>query len=318
MFTTREILYTAAVPFVVALAVLLAAWRPWRRRDGAPARGWWAGAAGAGAGFLSAFALLDGQVPGWPAAEARHWLFYFVAALTLLGLVEAMLHAWLPGAAWMRAEAALLVFAAGLFLLFQSLLKNDAWTAPEGACRLLAMAVLVHAAWASTEVLVLRLPRPAGPLVIAAFSGSVALVVMLSGSLVYGRLAGALAAAALAAAAVSAAAPRFTVARGGVTVIIPATVAILLMGRYYVEPGVGGRNAAMLLGSLALPWVAALRPLRRRRPWVRTVIAVVLTALPAGTAVLLAQRGFARAQQESGPGAESAAYGFHAPPADPR
>jgi len=311
VFTTREILYTAAVPFGVTLVVLLAAWRPWRRRERSVARGWWAGAAGIGVGFFLAFALLDGRPPAWPPSEARHGLFYYVAALTVLGVIEGLLHAWVPGAAWLRAEAALLVFAAGLFLLFQSMLKNDAWTPLNAACHLLGMTVLTHAAWASTEVLVLRLPRPAGPLVLATFSGAVALVIMLSGSVVYGRLAGALAVAVLAAALLAPAAPRLSVARGGVTVVIPATLAILLLARYYVEPGVAVRNGALLLSSLVLPWAATIRPLRRRRPWVRTVIALVLAAVPAGVAVLLAQRAFSRMQNEAAPGDESAAYSFH-------
>ena len=318
MFTPREILYTAGVPFAVTLAVLLAAWRPWRRRDRAPARGWWASPAGVGLGFLLALALLDSRVPAWPPGESRHALFYFVAAVSILGVIEAMLHVWRPGAGWLRAEAALLVFAAGLFLLFQSMLKNDAWTPLEAAKRLLGMTVLVHAAWASSEVLVLRLPRPAGPLVLAVFAGCVALVVLLSGSMVYGRLAGALSVAALAAAAVALAAPRFSLARGGVTVLVPAAVAVLLLGCQYVDPGVTGRNAALLLASLALPWAATVRPLRRRRPWVRTMIALVLAALPAGTAVLLAQRTFARVEQENAPSADPASYSIHAAPTGPR
>jgi hypothetical protein len=318
VFTTREILYTAAVPFGVTLVVLLAAWRPWRRRERSVARGWWAGAAGIGVGFFLAFALLDGRPPAWPPAEARHGLFYFVAALTVLGVVEGTLHAWAPGAAWLRAEAALVVFAAGLFLLFQSKLRNDSWTPLDAACHLLGMTVLTHAAWASTEVLVLRLPRPAGPLVLATFSGAVAVVVMLSGSMVYGRLAGAIAVAVLAAALVAPAAPRLSVARGGVTVVVPATLAILLLARYYVEPGVTVKNGALLLASLVLPWAVTIRPLRRRRPWVRTMIAVVLAVVPAGVAAVLAYRTFARMEKETGSGDEPAAYSFHVSSSDAR
>jgi hypothetical protein len=312
--TPREILYTAAVPFVVALAALLVAWRPWRRRERAVVRGAWGGPLGIGAGFLAAFALLEGRLPGWPPAEARHWLFYFVAALTLLGVAEALLHAWRPGAGWMRAEAALCVFAAGLFLLFQSMLRNEAWTAFDATRRVLGMLVLVHAAWAASEVLVLRLPRPAGPLVLAVFSGAAGLVVMLSGSVVYGRLAGTLAVGALAAGAVSVGARGFSLARGAVTVIVPAAVSILLVGHHYVDPGVTGSSIALLLVALVLPWIALVRPLRRRPPWVRAVLAAGLAAVPAGIAVLLAYRSFSRMQQETGPGAadEPGAYSFHA------
>ena len=315
MLTTREILSVAAVPFAAALLLLLAAWRPWRRGGGAGARGAWGGPLGVGLGFLAAFALLDGRVPPWPPGEARHWLFYFVAALTVLGVVEALPHAWLPSAAWLRAEAALVVFAVALFLLFQSMLRNDSWTPFEAARRLLGMTVLVHAAWASSEVLVLRLPRPAGPLVLSAFSGAVGVVVMLSGSVVYGRLAGAMGTAALAAAAVALAAPRFSFARGGVTVVVPAAVAVLLLGYHYVDPGVTAANAALLLAALVLPWLATLRWLRRRTPWVRTGVAVVLAVIPAGIAVLLAQRSFAKMQRESGPNIEDVSYEGHAAPA---
>ena len=301
MFTVRDILYAAAVPAVVALAVLLASWRPWRRGERAAVRGHWGGALGAGLAFLAAFALLDGRVPVWPPAEARHWLFYFAAVLTVLALFDAMTPwARRPAAAWLRVEAALVLFAAAVFFMFQSLIRSETWTAVEAACRLLEMTVVLHATWASTELLVLRLPRPAGPLVLGAFAGAAAMVVMLSGSLVLGRLAGVLAITPLVASAVAPAAPGFSFARGGVTVIVPTAVAILFLGHHYVEPGVTTANFGLLLAGLALPWIAALPPLRRRRPWVRTVAALVLVLVPTAVAVARARREFVPMQRESG------------------
>jgi hypothetical protein len=300
VFTARDILYAAAVPAVLALAALLASWRPWRRGDRAAVRGHWGGALGAGLAFLAAFALLDGRVPPWPPAESRHWLFYFVAALTGLALLDAVVQPRRPAAWWLRAEVALVLCAAAVFLMFQSLLRSETWTTPEAGRRLLVMTVLLHAAWTSTELLVLRLPRPAGPLVLGAFAGGVAMVVMLSGSLVLGRLAGVLAITPLVASAVAPAAPGFSFARGGVTVIVPTAVAILMLGQHYVDPGATTANSALLLGGLALPWLAALPPLRRRRPWVRTVAALLLVLVPTATAVGRARREFVRMQQEGG------------------
>ena len=300
MFTVRDILYAAAVPAALALAALLASWRPWRRADRPAVRGHWGGALGAGLAFVAAFALLDGRVPPWPPAESRHWLFYLAAALTVLALLDAVVDVRRAGAWWLRAEAALVVCAGAVFLLFQSLLRSETWTAVEAGRRLLVMAVLLHAAWTSTELLVLRLPRPAGPLVLSAFAGGVAMVLMLSGSLVLGRLAGVLAVTPLVAAAVAPAAPGFSFARGGVTVIVPTAVAILLLGYHYVEPGVTAVNATLLFAGLALPWAAALPPVRRRRPWVRTVTALVLVLVPTMIAVARARREFVRMQQESG------------------
>ena len=307
MFTAREILYTAAVPAAVALAVLLASWRPWRRGTRVSTRGHWGGALGAGLAFTAGFALLDGRVPPWPPEESRQWLFYFAAALTVVALVDAVVRAWLPAAAWLRPEAALLLSAAAVFYLFRSMLQSEAWTAVEAGCRLLVMVVVLHAAWTFTELLVLRLPRPAGPLVLSAFAGAVAMVLMLSGSVVYGRLAGILAITPLAAAAVAPAAPGFSFARGGVTVIVPTAVAILFLGRFYVDPGVSVTNAALLLAGLVLPWAAAVPPLRRRRPWVRTTAALLLVLVPTATAVVRAQRDFVRMSgvegEQSAPGA---------------
>jgi hypothetical protein len=311
MFTAREIVFTAVVPFGVALAVLVLAWRPWRRGERVSRRGYWGGAVAIGGGFLAAFFLLDGK-PAWPPAEARHWLFYFASALTVLGVIESSVQAWAPKANWLRAEAALLVFAAGAYFLFQSLLQDGGWTPVQAGCHLLLSTVLLHAAWASSEVLVLRLPRPAGPLVLTAFAGGVALVVMLSGSLVYGRLAGALAAATLAAVAVAAAVPAFSLARGGVIVVVPLAVAILQLGHHLVDPGVTQAHVVLLLAGLLLPRVAAFPPLRRRRPWVRILAATVLAVVPVATAVLLAQRAFVRMQQETGPGTEGGLYGLRA------
>ena len=304
MFTTREILYTAAVPAVLALAVLLASWRPWRRGDSAATRGHWGGGLGTGLAFLAAFALLDGAVPAWPPAEARHWLFYFAAALTVLALVDSVVRARRPGLAWLRGEVALALSAAAVFLMFRSMMQGESWTAYEAGRRVLVMTVVLHVAWASAELLVARLPRPAGPLVLSAFAGAAAMVVMMSGSVVYGRLAGVLAIAVLVASAVAPAAPGFSFARGGVTVIVPTTVAILFLSHHLVDPGITVANIGLLLLGLVLPWVAAVRPVRRRRTWVRTAVALLLVLVPTGVAVVRAQRAMARLQQEQAPSPE--------------
>jgi hypothetical protein len=318
VFTLREILYTAAVPAVLALAVLLAAWRPWRRGNRLATRGHWGGALGTGLAFLAAFALLDGAVPPWPPAEARHWLFYFAAALTVLALVDSVLRAVLrarrPALAWLRAEVALTVCAAAVFFMFRPMMLGESWTASESACHVLVMTVVLHATWASAELLVLRLPRQAGPLVLSTFAGAAAMVVMMSGSVVYGRLAGVLAIAVLVATAVAPAAPGFSFARGGVSVIVPTVVAILFLGHHYVDPGVTVANVGLLLAGLLLPWLVALPPLRKRRPWLRTTVAVLLVLVPTGVAVVRARQAMARLQRDVDRSAYPGQYDPAAPP----
>lgn len=71
---------------VVALAVLLAAGRPWRGR-GAALAPWGAPLALAGA-FATGYALALGA-PGFPPASARGWLFFGAVAGAALGLLMA-------------------------------------------------------------------------------------------------------------------------------------------------------------------------------------------------------------------------------------
>ena len=90
-------------------------------------------------------------------------------------------------------------------------------------------------------------------------------------------------------------------------------------GLGYSGHGVGPTwLGGQILASLVLPWAAAVRPLRRRKPWVRTVIALVLAMAPAGIAAALAYRTFARMEKDTGSGDEAQAYGFHVSPNDVR
>jgi hypothetical protein len=295
MFTTREILYTAAVPAAAALAVLLASWRPWRREHPV-LRGQWGGALAAGAAFLAAYALLDGQVPAWPPDQARHWLFYLGAGLTGLGLLDAVAYAVFHVPDWVRAEVALAASAGIVLCLFGSLLRSDEWPARVAATWVVGMTVVLHVAWVSTELLVARLPRAAGPAVLGVFAAGVALVAMLSGSLVYGRLAGVSAVVCGVALVVALTAPGFTPARGAVTVIVPLSVAVVFLGYHFA--GLDVRDGSLLLAGLLLPWLARVPWLAGRRPWVRVTVAVMLAILPVGAATWRARQAFLKAQQE--------------------
>lgn len=300
MFTTREILYTAAVPAAITLLVLVVSWRPWRR--GAVVRGNWGGALAAGASFMAAYALLDKRVPAWPPDQARHWIFYIAAGLTVLGLFDALCERLLPIPDWLRAEGALAAACGIVLCLFASLLRSDTWPPYDAARWLLVMAAVLHVAWVSAESLVTRLPRVAGPLVVFVFTAGVALLMMLSGSLVYGRMAGVLAVVALVASLLSAFTPSFSLCRGAVTVIVPVTVATLFLGYHLVEPGLSATKCALLLAALLLPWLAKLPPFAGSRPWVRGVVAVLLAAAPVGAAAWRARAEFLRMQQETPPG----------------
>ena len=298
MLTTQEILFTVGVPAALALVVLALAWRPWRR-DPPVMRGHWGGAVGAGAAFLAAYALLDGEVPPWPPGQARHWLFYLTTGLTLLALLDAAAYAWVHVPDWLRAEVALVASAAVVLCLFQSLLRADTWPAPEAAMWVAGMTAALHVAWVSTEALVGRLPRGAGPAITVVFTAGVALVSMLSGSVVYGRLAGSLAVVSAAAFVISLLARGFSLARGPVGIVVPVAVALVFLGYHLAE--MEAINGGLLLAGLVLPWLARLPPLARRRPWVRAAVAVALATLPVGVAAWRAREAFLESQQPPDP-----------------
>src|SRR3954468_13672198 len=103
MFTPREILFTTVVPAAIALLVLVASWRPWRRAVPVT-RGHWGGPLAAGLAFVTSYGLLD-------------------AALATV----------LPAPDWLRAEVALVASAALVVCLFGSVLGADTWPAPSAA-----------------------------------------------------------------------------------------------------------------------------------------------------------------------------------------
>jgi len=304
MFTTREIFYTTAVPAGIALLILFVAWRPWRRSRPV-VRGHWGAPLAAGAAFATAYALFDGEIPAWPPSQARHWLFFIALALTLLGVDDAMPSGWLRLADWLRSEVALLVSGVLVLCLFGSLLSADTWPSSIAARWVVGMTAATHVAWVSAERLSARLPRVAASLVVFVFTSGVAAVTALSGSLVYGRLAGVLSVVAAVAAIVAMLTPAFTLSRGGVTVVVPLAVAILLLGYHLADPGVGITNGALLLSSLLLPWLSRLPPLRRRRAWVRGTVAVVLALLPVTAAVARAGIAFRQAQRQDAAGLQA-------------
>jgi hypothetical protein len=301
MFTTREIVYSAVVPAALSLLILAIAWRPWRRTDPV-LRGHWGGALAAGASFLAAYALLDGEVPAWPPAQSRHWLFYAAIALTVLGVADAALHRIVHVRDWVRGEAALVVCALLVPCLFRPLIEAQTWPPASAVEWVVGMVVALHLAWASTELLVGRLPRAVGPAVLLVFCAGAALTLMLSGSIVYGRLAGVMAVVAGAGVLTALPAPGFSLARCGVSVLVPITVAIIYLGHHLSE--LDTVNASLLLTSLFLPWLGRLRVLSARRTWVRAIVAVLLVGLPVGAAVTRAAVAFHRAQQQESGGLE--------------
>ncbi|MBX6314757.1 MAG: hypothetical protein IRY99_17850, partial [Isosphaeraceae bacterium] len=200
------------LPALVAAVVFLgAAWV--ERRGEAPSA--WGGALGLGAGYLLGHAavqdwLASGRWPAWPPPDVVDWMPYLTLVATALGLLEAIR----PGPAWTRWENRLLVTGLALGLLLGPMIRNF-WTTRQAASWLIGLGLGLLVLWGLLEGLAARLgPALTLPLLMVAVGTSIVLV--LSQSLLLGRLGMALAAALAVAWAVGRFRPGLSMARGGV------------------------------------------------------------------------------------------------------
>src|SRR4051794_32643474 len=180
-------LFVVLVPALVAAAVVAAS--GWvGRRVGIAASGPASVALALGAGEFAAHA---GSLPlSFPPLEVTERIPYLVLAATLLGLCESIR----PAPGWARWENRLLLTLLTLGLILGPVLGPD-WPDRTSMARQGGLVLIVLVVWASLDALAARRSTAVlGPaLLIAAACASASLV--LSGSLVLGKLGGGLTAA---------------------------------------------------------------------------------------------------------------------------
>jgi hypothetical protein len=279
MLTSSDLLFGVVVPFALSAFILLIAWRPWKRTGAAPAL--WGGAVASGLAFVTTFAVLQGPrhvlVPG----SAILWLFYIGLGFTLLGVIDALVR--FPRV--MRGVAVFVATGSAAALLLRFNFSNQTWDALHGALWLGVIAAVAVLWWASFEQAAAG-GTITGPLAMGAFSGVSGLIVALLVEQTTGQALGAMAIAFIVAVALLAWSRRASVERG-TAMVLAGVGACALAGEYFIS-SLPIQYILLIAAAPLTLWVGRIPAIRRRRPWLRIVIQMVLLLIPLGIAAGMA------------------------------
>jgi hypothetical protein len=267
--------FTVLVPAVLAaVTVAVAGWV--LRRLGFAGAGPAAVALALGAGTLAA--QLSEALPAFPPIDVADRVAWLVGGATVLGLLESTY----PGPGWTRWENRLLLAIVVLAAVLGPVLGPE-WPQRRALAMQAGLLFFVLFVWASLAGLAARISTAVlGPAVLVV-AGSAAAALVLSGSLVLGRIGGGLAAALGAVWVLALWLPDRTLERGGVPVLVLALTALLVEGQVY---SFLPRSSALLLGAAPLAaWPTFVGPGRRLAPWQSALAAAVLVLVPCGVAV---------------------------------
>lgn len=275
MISVRELLLGVLAPALIALAIMLIAWRPWRS---GPRRGEWGGAVGLAAGYICAHIGLAGP-PRFTPAPVESWLVWIAIGGMAIGLIESRARGpWWGRLLW-RAAAT----AGSVWLIVRLRVINEQWSVGEGLAWTAGLTVGALVFWTLADALAERIEREGGgagaALVLSGITGLGAAIIVLDGqTLVVGQFSGALAVALLACAALAWWKPRVSIARGGVAVV--GLLAPMLWLDAWMWAELHWEYAAALVLSPALAFVGDLAWINRRAGWARTLARVGAVVLP--------------------------------------
>jgi hypothetical protein len=258
---------------------MLLGWQPWRRdaRGIAPTRRTWAGAAAIAAGFVIAFWHINGGFPGFPPADATSRLFYIALVLGVFGVAEA----FMPASRSARAMPVLIIAASVLAALLR--FKTQQWQIVQSIEVIGGLTILAALWWACFEAAADDRVRSASILMVG-FAAAISLTLLLSDSLTFGKLGGAVTAA-FAGVGICCFFPgsRVTLSRGAVTVFTLMTT-LLAVASFYLA-NLRPIPAAMMAAAPLLTLTALLVP--ARKPRLRIVVRLLATFIPLAAAVAL-------------------------------
>lgn len=290
-----EIIYGLVLPAV--LAALLSLPALFFRRDGRACKKTLWLHLGLGIPFVIGFGGLFG-VPRLPVAESWQWLFYIVAGITVLGVVDSL---W-PAPMWARAAVVLLVTEACAWLLLWPLVRND-WADGHPLLWIEAFSLALFFSWVGLNALGDRISGTQFSFALLPPAVAVSLVAMLSGYRTIGPMGG------IPFACIAAMLPIVWLAsvsytRGPVLLWIVICYGLLTVGYFFAN--VTTTNGLLLLVSPQMAWIGELPAIRRLKPVPRGMLRVAAVALPAFVAVGLAGVSFARQMNEENGGMSQA------------
>lgn len=304
MFSTIDILFGVVLPGLLTLAVALAAWRPWRKRDLPAPRGGWSAAVIPAAFALAYYLVLFWQVndsPRFPPIDTIHYLFFAALALPLIAAVDGLLArgetTWKRFAITAAARAALGAGLAALVLprLLKPIIEHT-WQGNETFTYIALFAAAVGLIWLSLGALTDHAKGAGVPVALSVAAACTAVVLMMSGSQKFGQIAGMLTAALGGVALVSLWARRYPTAHGLAAPLAFLHTLLLLAGYYFAS--LTAQNALLLAIAPHAAWAGDLPGVRRMPPWARSLMRVLAVAITAGIAVAFAAVKFAHDMAE--------------------
>lgn len=271
--TPETLLRALAPPFLIAVAALLAGWRPWRNRQGGGAG--WASAAAVGFGFALGESLIRGRWPGLPPVEARRWLPY---AAVVIALAAAFFN--FPRRT-QRAYALLLAAACLLPVLWSDLTSRLTVT---GGIVILALVSIAAATVRSGTLLAPCGVRVPLTFFVASVGGSIAL--MQSFNAADSLIAAALAAINSVFLALSIWRPRLEVHPGGGLAFAVVFLGIILTAQ------MPAASRAFLLLALLAPYLALIPGSGRVPAWALTLACVAFAGVMCAASIALTPMAF--------------------------
>ncbi len=289
-------LLAVLVPAALSAAILLAAWRPWKRRGRLP-DGRWSGGIALAAAYAAGHAVIAG-VPPFPPVDVTNWPFYFGIGAAALGVAGA----WRRGGVarqGVRGAAALLV----AWLLLRPLAAGG-WPAAETLLWISGIAGVLLGVWASTAALAERSSGSGVGLALFIVAAGTGAVLYFSGTASLAQDAGALASGLFVCFLIGLGCPRFSLARGGAAVAAVLLVSLWTCGYFYTED-MPAASAAGLAAAVIVAWIGRWPALRRRSKRGAVVVQQLAVVAAVAVAVWMACRNNATGESDSYSGWEA-------------
>ncbi|HEX4056391.1 MAG TPA: hypothetical protein VHX86_19185 [Tepidisphaeraceae bacterium] len=268
-FTHAQFLIGIVLPAALIGLDILLMWSP---RIGGYAR--WSSAPLVAIGFGIAYWIFEPKL-GWPPnANVIYLLFYFAAALGILGLIDAIF----KPPAFLRLMVLMLLWPLAVQLLLGPLnvsamdgLRGQLW---------ITGSMLIAAVWALTfEYLSERSPGITAPLLLAAMAAASSILLAMGWHIQSsGALAGALAAMSVAALVVGGWSSRISFSHGSAQTIVLLLLLVLVHGYFYTGDTLTNWQQlwiGLLLVSPLLVFIGDLAVMRRQRPIWRLAARVI-------------------------------------------
>ncbi len=278
----QALLYGVLPPAVITLVFILASWQPWKR-SGTP-NGAWGSALGTGIGF----ALADILIRGWhgllpPGGGSLHPHVALITALIIAGLTY-------KKAIGARLPVSILLTAGTSCLFFRAALTAD-WRATWPYAAVATAVGLIQ--WTSIHTAAHKPQGARIPLMLWAAAVGNSLILLQSHNSALAQLSGALAASMGVFVLVGWLRPQIPAVSGAIPVYLQVMLGLLVVGRGFTDPWAKTDwSLAVAAAAVASPVLTLAPPIRKLKPWLGTVVSVLLTFAICAAGLYLTQDGF--------------------------